>query len=67
MKFCRYIVGGNFFFGGSVDFYRHPEVKRGGDMRVINISIVKLQSFKVAHRLLTPCSYVALLNIYGIV
>jgi hypothetical protein len=57
------LIGGT-FFGGGGNIYRHRELKRGGDVGVFKMSKLKLQSFHLAFRLLSPCSQVALFQYY---
>ena len=60
IDFWALINRGELFFGGGDSIYRHREVKRGEEMGSFRISKLKLWSFKVALRLLSPCSQVAL-------
>jgi len=64
LKMEYILIGGNIFFGAKGNIYRHREGERGGDLGGFSVSKLKMQSFHVALRLLSPCSYVALLQLY---
>ena len=49
------------------DIYRQIEDDRGGELGEFDIIKQNLQSFHLALRLLSPCSQVALLPLFGIV